>query len=365
MPEKFFEGKKVAVTGAAGTVGREIVAQVLKTGALHVRALDSNENNLHRLDCEYASEKKLETFYCDIRNPSHLNEVFEDVDCVFHAAALKHVPSCERSPCEAIQTNILGIQNIIRAARANKVGKVIFTSSDKAVNPTSVMGTSKLMGEKLITAAHTHLNGTLFASTRFGNVLGSEGSVVPIFCRQIAQGGPVTVTDDAMTRFVMDLPEAVGLVINSMSIARGGEVFVTKMPVITIQMLAEVMIELIAPLYGHNPANIEIAHVGARPGEKIYEELTSSEELRRTLELDNYFAVLPALGDVYKKTAYNYPGYHARPAERIYISSNEPLMTRAELKAFLLRPKVLPVEIRERLDDSAAQASPSLRVAAA
>lgn len=349
MAEKLFDGCKVAVTGAAGTVGKEIVAQILKNGAAQVRALDNSENNLHRLEGEHAATKKLDAVHCDMRNAGHLNEVFEDIDYVFHAAALKHVPACERSPCEAVETNITGIQNVIRAARANNVKKLIFTSSDKAVNPTSVMGTSKLMGEKLITAAHAHLNGTIFASTRFGNVLGSEGSVVPIFCRQIAKGGPVTVTDRDMSRFVMDLPEAVSLVINSMNIARGGEVFVTKMPVITIQDLAETMIEMLAPLYGYAPEDIRIEYVGSRPGEKLYEELTSSEELRRTLELDNYFAVLPALADAHKKTGYSYPGYHAKPADRIYVSSTEELMPRKDLEAFLLRPTVLPDELRERL----------------
>ena len=171
------------------------------------------------------------------------------INLVFHTAAFKHVILCERSPFEAVQTNIIGIQNIIQAAIANQVARLIFTSSDKAVNPTNVMGTSKLMGERLMTAANGNACGNcqIFASTRFGNVLGSRGSVIPIFREQIKMGGPVTLTDPEMTRFIMSIKQAVQLVIDSAFLAQGGEVFVTKMPVIRIQDLAEVMINELAP----------------------------------------------------------------------------------------------------------------------
>ncbi len=206
----------------------------------------------------------------DLRDGEKLSRSMQGVDVVFHAAALKHVILCERSPFEAVQTNIHGVQNVILAARKNNVERVIFTSSDKAVNPTNVMGTSKLMGERLMTAANSNARGekTIFASTRFGNVLGSSGSVIPIFRKQIQKGGPVTITHPKMSRFIMTIEESVRLVIDSATVAKGGEVFITKMPVINIQDLAEVMLEELAPTYGYKAEDIELTEIGTKPGEK-------------------------------------------------------------------------------------------------
>jgi FlaA1/EpsC-like NDP-sugar epimerase len=269
-----------------------------------------------------------------------------EVDIVFHSAAFKHVILCERSPFEAVQTNILGIQNIVDAARDNGVGRVIFTSSDKAVNPTNVMGTSKLMGERLMTAANSNQrNGhTLFASTRFGNVLGSRGSVIPIFREQIKKGGPVTVTDPDMTRFIMSIREAVQLVIDSALLAKGGEVFVTKMPVMRVQDLAEVMIQELAPRYGHDPQQIKIEIIGTKPGEKLYEELMSQEETRRTVELPRYFVVYPAFASIYKDVDYTYPNQVSSTVDRPYHSGNETPMNKQELLDFLYANQLLEGE---------------------
>ena len=183
------------------------------------------------------------------------------------------------------------------------------TSSDKAVNPTNVMGTSKLMAERLVSAANAHprLGNQIFASTRFGNVLGSRGSVIPLFIRQIRHGGPVTVTDPEMTRFIMTLDEAVGLVMDSLFLARGGEIFVTKMPVLRIGDLAEVMIEELASKYGYRPSDIPIETVGPRPGEKTYEELMNEEEIKRSIELPKYFVIQPAILPSFRKIDYVYP----------------------------------------------------------
>ena len=185
----------------------------------------------------------------DVRDRDKLVQAMRGIDIVLHTAALKHVILCEQSPRDAVQTNIQGVQNLIDAATVNQVERVLFTSSDKAVNPTNVMGTSKLMGERLMTAANAHrrAGGPIFASTRFGNVLGSRGSVIPLFMRQISRGGPVTLTDPEMTRFIMTLREAVHLVMESTFLARGGEVFVTKMPIARIQDLAKVMVKTLAP----------------------------------------------------------------------------------------------------------------------
>jgi FlaA1/EpsC-like NDP-sugar epimerase len=250
---------------------------------------------------------------------------------------------CERSPFEAVQSNINGVQNIILAASQNNVEKVIFTSTDKAVNPTSVMGTSKLMGEKIMTAANSNqLDGkTVFASTRFGNVLGSRGSVIPIFKRQIMKGGPVSLTDPNMTRFIMSIEDAVLLVIDSAMLARGGEVFITKMPVIRIQDLAEVMIRELAPAYGYNPDEIEIQIIGSKPGEKLYEELMSDEETRRSVELPRYFSVLPAFRGIYHKIDYNYTEVVSDKVTKPYISEAEPMLSQKELQNFLIENHLL------------------------
>ena len=241
------------------------------------------------------------------------------------------------SPFEAVQTNIIAVQNIISAGFENNIQKIIFTSSDKAVNPTSVMGTSKLMGERLMTAANCNNcgNGPVFASTRFGNVLGSRGSVIPVFKEQIRKGGPVTLTDPGMTRFIMSIDEAVRLVIESGVLAIGGEVFITKMPVIRIRDLAEVMIQDLAPRYGYSPDKIKIKTIGVKPGEKMFEELMSDEETRRAWELKKYFVVLPAFRDIYRRIDYHYPDIVCKETCEPYNSYNEKPLSKKQLAKFL------------------------------
>jgi FlaA1/EpsC-like NDP-sugar epimerase len=235
------------------------------------------------------------------------------------------------------------VQNVIEAANDAGVSRVLFTSSDKAVNPTNVMGTSKLMGERLMTAANSarQKDGPIFASTRFGNVLGSAGSVIPLFRKQIAAGGPVTLTDPDMTRFIMSLEEAVRLVMDSAFLNQGGEVFVTKMPVLRIVDLAEVMVQSLAPRYGHRPEKIEIEVIGPRAGEKMYEELMNEEELRRALELPRYFVVLPALKAVHTKIEYGYPEVKPLSHDRPYNSAVETPMSRQELRDYLERARLM------------------------
>lgn len=347
----FYEGKRVAVTGAAGTVGSELVRQLQSLPVREIRLLDNHEGALFLLEQEMSEDDRVHSFLADVRNAENLTKLFRGMDYVFHSAALKHVPFCERSPFEAVQTNIVGVENVIRAANLNGVSKVLFTSSDKAVNPTNVMGTSKLMGERLITAGNALQDNmrTVYASTRFGNVAGSQGSVIPLFCRQIAKGGPITLTDPRMSRFIMTLAESVSLVMESMVLACGGEVFVTKMPVINIRDLAEVLVEVVAPLYRRTASSIEIREVGARPGEKLYEELITDEEIRRTIELERMFAITPAFRNIYDRVTYAYPGPAPTPATRVYNSAVEPVISRDELRRFLLQEGVLPEELRAQL----------------
>jgi FlaA1/EpsC-like NDP-sugar epimerase len=338
MTKNSLQNKSVFVTGCCGTIGQELVRQLIEEFHVgEVIGIDNNESELFFLEQRFATYERARFALGDVRDRDKLIRRMKGVDIVFHVAAFKHVILCERSPFEAVQTNILGVQNIIHAAHENNVEKVIFTSSDKAVNPTSVMGTSKLMGERLMTAANSNQkkSGPVFASTRFGNVLGSRGSVVPIFTEQIRRGGPVTLTDHDMTRFIMSISEAVRLVIDSHIHARGGEVFITKMPVLRIKNLAEVMIEILAPKFGHDPKQIEIKVIGSKPGEKLYEELMSGEETRRSMELEKYFVVVPAFRSIYKEIEYSYEDMVSNEVDRPYISEQETFMTQNEIKAVL------------------------------
>jgi FlaA1/EpsC-like NDP-sugar epimerase len=341
-------GRSVLITGVCGTVGRELLRQVLRQRPGRVIGIDNNESELFFLMEEHRGIAGVDFYLGDVRDRARLVHNVRGTDIVLHAAALKHVFLCEQSPHDAIQTNIQGVQNVIDAAEAAQVERVLFTSSDKAVNPTNVMGTSKLMGERLMTAASAaacpfHVGEghrrTVFTSTRFGNVLGSRGSVIPLFRRQIASGGPITLTDPNMTRFIMTLQEAVRLVMDSTFLARGGEVFVTKMPVMRIEDLAWVMREELAPCYGYKPEQIEITVIGPKPGEKLYEELMNNEETRRAIELDRYFVVLPAFRS--SSVEYTYPDVRREHVNRPYNSSVEAWMPREELRTYLLSNHLL------------------------
>lgn len=350
-------GKRIVVTGGVGSVGREIAAKLAQSSAAQVRVIDNNESALFDMEMEFSGRNggpEFDFFHCDITDEREMRRTFAGMDLCFHCAALKHVPSCERSPFSAVKINVEGVEVVGRVAQTQGLQKVIFTSSDKAVNPTNVMGTSKLMGERMFTAMNfltSSLSPTAFSSTRFGNVLGSRGSVVPVFAKQIAVGGPVRVTDERMTRFVMTMSEAADLVIDSMVLAVGGEVFITKMPVLKIVDLARVMIDRIAPLYGHDPKAIDIAITGSRPGEKLWEELSTDEEANRLLESDRFLIVTPA-GHTpeQRKLKYRFDRIHVKPSKVIYHSDREKVMADDEIWKLLTQEGVLPEDVTKRLN---------------
>jgi FlaA1/EpsC-like NDP-sugar epimerase len=350
MKMQNLRGKKFLITGGAGTVGKELVRQLcLYYNPQEVRVIDNNEPSLFFLEHEYIYNPRVRCYIGDVRDRDKLMFDMQGIDVVIHTAALKHVILCEKSPWDAVETNIMAINNLIHAATTNKVERVLFTSSDKAVNPTNVMGTSKLMGERLITAANAKKyngKGPIFASTRFGNVLGSAGSVIPIFKKQIASGKPVTLTHREMTRFIMTLEQAVNLVLQGAELAKGGEVFITKMPIARIQDLAEVMIKALAPQYGYTISDIKVEVIGTKPGEKLYEELMSQEETRRAIELKNQFVVLPAFRSVYEEISYEYPNQLSTKVDRPYNSSIEKSMSKIELMDYLDKNGLISVDYK-------------------
>lgn len=293
--EKFYKEKVILVTGGAGSIGSEIVRRVLRHSPRAVRVLDNNETALFELEQELQSER-IRTLVGDIRDKERLKRAVEGVDIVFHSAALKHVPLCEYNPFEAVKTNVLGTQNVIEVAMEEEVEKLMVISTDKAVNPINVMGATKLLAERLVISANYYKGWrkVAFSCVRFGNVLNSRGSVVPLFREQIKRGGPVVITDPNMTRFVMSIPRAVDLVLKAAEIAQGGEIFIFKMPAVRIGDLAEAMIGELAPHYGYDPKSIKMEISGKRAGEKIYEELLTDDEAMNTSEMEDMFVITQA-----------------------------------------------------------------------
>lgn len=335
----FYKDKSVIVTGGAGSVGKELVKKLVEDlPTSKVRVIDNNESELFDMEQQYSDNSKVDFMHVDICDEVELMRSFCGMNLCVHTAALKHVPSCEKSPFGAVKVNIFGIQNVITAAQKANIDKVLFTSSDKAVSPPNVMGASKLMGERLFTAANfmptSFGSRTEFFSTRFGNVAASRGSVIPVFEKQIAQGGPVTITDERMTRFIMSLDESADLLIESMVYANPGDIFITKMPVLRIIDLAKVMIQELAPKHGYNPNDIQIITKGARPGEKLWEELSSDEESRRIFEGEKYLCLPPVNAKDERSENPNCP-LKLKKKEVIYHSDKEDKMSYEEIKKLL------------------------------
>ena len=292
MLADYYKGKRVLVTGGCGSIGQKIVAELLKYDVEIVKAFDNNETGLFDLELDLKSPK-LKTVVGDVKQLAGLKRVFRDVDIILHAAAFKHVPLCEYNPMEAVETNVGGTQNIIDAAIACGVEKVILISTDKAVNPVNVMGATKLLAERVMISSNVYSgeNGTKFSCVRFGNVLNSRGSVIPIFKKQIKKGGPLTITDVEMTRFIMNIHEAAKLILDAVSISEGGEIFILKMPAVKVTDIAEVMIDYYAPQYGYKPEDIEIKLIGMRVGEKLNEDLMNPNEIYHAEERDDLYII--------------------------------------------------------------------------
>lgn len=293
---ELIKDRVVLVTGGGGSIGSELCRQIMKHNPKKLIIFDIYENNLYNIELELKAnynKEKIEALVGSVRDKKRLKKVFEQYrpELVFHAAAHKHVPLMEKSPLEAIKNNVFGTYNVVNCSDEFNVKRFVLISTDKAVNPTNIMGASKRLCEMIIQAKNK-VSKTEFMAVRFGNVLGSNGSVVPLFKKQIAEGGPVTVTHKEITRFFMTIPEAVGLILQAITYAKGGEIFVLDMgEPVKIYDLAESLIKL----SGLEPnVDIPIVITGLRPGEKLYEEILMSEEGLESTKHDKIFIAEPS-----------------------------------------------------------------------
>ncbi|ACH38639.1 UDP-N-acetylglucosamine 4,6-dehydratase and UDP-2-acetamido-2,6-dideoxy-alpha-D-xylo-4-hexulose 5-epimerase [Citrifermentans bemidjiense Bem] len=336
-----FSGKTLLITGGTGSFGNAVLRRFLHTDIKEIRVFSRDEKKQEDMRIGL-NNGKVKFYIGDVRAFDGINAALHGVDFVFHAAALKQVPSCEFYPMEAVRTNVLGTENVLNAALQSGVKKVITLSTDKAVYPINAMGISKAMMEKLMVAKArmTDVSRTIFSGTRYGNVMASRGSVIPLFVKQIKEGKPLTVTDPNMTRFLMSLDDAVDLVLYGFSNARQGDIFVQKAPASTILDLAVAVKELF-------DANNEIRIIGTRHGEKLYETLLTREELAKAEDMGDYFRILPDDRDL------NYGKYFTEGEEKVstiddYNSHNTQRLSVAEIKEKLLKLDYIRGELEGR-----------------
>ncbi len=324
-----FKGKVLLITGGTGSFGNQVLNRVLKTDVKEIRIFSRDEKKQDDMRKKYMSEK-LKFYIGDIRDYSAVNNVVRGVNYIFHAAALKQVPSCEFYPLEAVKTNILGTDNLLESAINNNVEKIVCLSTDKAVYPINAMGLSKAMMEKVIVAKARNSE-TKICITRYGNVMSSRGSVIPLFIDQIKNKKPITITDPNMTRFMMTLEEAVELVMHAFKNIKSAEIFVKKAPAATIETLAEA-IKILLNVPDH-PVKI----IGTRHGEKLYESLLSREERLNSSENSSYFNVSPDLRDL------NYGLFENIGRDNKYIEYTSHNTTRLDIDSLIsLLKKIEP-----------------------
>jgi len=350
--EKIFRNKKILVTGGTGSIGREIVKSLLKYKPEVVRIFSNDENNTFKMMQELGKKGK-RFLIGDIRDKDRLIRAMEDIDIVYHAAALKHVPLCEYNPFEAVKTNVLGTQNVIDAAIKTGVKKVINISTDKAVNPTSTMGATKLLAEKLMTDANFYKgpSKTIFSSVRFGNVLFSRGSVIPLFEEQIKKKKMITITNPNMTRFMMSKANTVELIFKATLMAKGGEVFILKMPVVKLGSLADVAISTYSQKYKFKEEDIKKEHIDLRPGEKMFEELVSETEGAKLFETEDMLIVPPQveLPNINFETS-DYQNVVYSKLNRYTSREIEPI-SKEEIRKTIFEAERIKEKLEKKLDD--------------
>ena len=329
-----FEKKVLLITGGTGSFGNAVFRRFLNSDILEIRIFSRDEKKQDDMRKRYDSPK-LKFYIGDVRDSRSLASAMRGVDYVFHAAALKQVPSCEFHPMEAVRTNVLGTENVLDAAVAAGVERVVCLSTDKAVYPINAMGISKAMMEKVMVAASRNLEGTntVICGTRYGNVMASRGSVIPLFVDQVLAGKPITVTDPSMTRFMMTLDDAVELVLYAFEHGNNGDIFVQKAPAATVSVLTQALLQLMG-----RPEH-EVREIGTRHGEKLFEALLGREEMACAEDMGDYFRVPPDTRDL------NYAKFVEQGEQRItqsthgedYNSHNTTQLDVSGMKTLLLK----------------------------
>ncbi|NJK87420.1 MAG: polysaccharide biosynthesis protein [Bacteroidales bacterium] len=338
MEKNNFDNKILLITGGTGSFGNAVLRRFLNTGISEIRILSRDEKKQDDMR-QFYKNTKIKYFIGDVRNRQSIDYAMKGVDYVFHAAALKQVPSCEFFPTEAVRTNVLGCENVLESALIHEVKKVVCLSTDKAVYPINAMGMSKALSEKVMIAKSRSLNGSgiTFCGTRYGNVMASRGSVIPLFVNQIKNKMPITITDPEMTRFMMTLEDAVELVLFAFSNGNNGDIFVQKSPAATIAVLARALNEL----YG---STAEIKVIGTRHGEKLYETLVNREEIIKATDEGDYYRIPADTRDL------NYNLYFTEGESKVgmadeYNSHNTYRLNVEETKQLLLKLRMIREDV--------------------
>lgn len=336
-----FKNKILLITGGTGSFGKAVLNRFVKSDIKEIRIFSRDEKKQDDLR-KAINNSKVKFYIGDVRNYESVEDVVKGVDYIFHAAALKQVPSCEFFPLEAVKTNIEGAENVLRAAIANKVKKIICLSTDKAVYPVNAMGMTKALMEKLFIARSRNVsnNDTIICGTRYGNVMASRGSVIPLFIEQIKAKKPITITNPDMTRFMMTLDDAVNLVLFAFKNGKQGDIFVQKSPASTINDLAIAIKELYK-------AKNKIEVIGTRHGEKLYETLIGKEEMVKAIEMDNFYRIPADTRDL------NYAKFFSQGNDRIktekeYNSHNTKILNVEEVKQLLLKLEIIRKDIEKK-----------------
>ena len=335
MINSLFKNKIILVTGGTGSFGSAFINKIIKSKFKEIRVFSRDEKKQEDLRLKLQNSK-IKFYIGDTRNYSSIYEACKNVDYVFHAAALKQVPSCEFFPLEAVKTNIIGTENVLNSAINNEVEKIICLSTDKAVYPINAMGISKAMMEKVFVAKSRNSGKTKIIGTRYGNVMGSRGSVIPLFIEQIKAGRPITITDPKMTRFMMTLDDAVELVLHAFKNGNQGDLFVQKSPAATVSVLAKALTELYK-------SKSPVKEIGIRHGEKLYETLVTKEEMIKAEDQDSYFKITPDGRNL------NYDQYFSKGTVKSsleeYNSNNTNMLNIDEMKNLLMSLTQIKEEI--------------------
>ena len=333
-----FKNKTLLITGGTGSFGNAVLRRYLDTDIKEIRIFSRDEKKQDDMR-QFYKNPKIKYYIGDVRTRKSIDYAMAGADYVFHAAALKQVPSCEFFPAEAVRTNVLGCENVLDAAIQYKVKKVIVLSTDKAVYPINAMGMSKALSEKVMVAVSRNLNNTgiVFCGTRYGNVMASRGSVIPLFVDQIKQGQALTITDPHMTRFMMTLEDAVELVIYAFTYGENGDIFVQKSPASTIADLAQALKELYK-------SDVPVKTIGTRHGEKLYETLVNREEMAKAVNFENYYKIPADTRDL------NYNKFFSEGETKVeevteYTSHNTHRLNVEETKELLLKLKFIREDI--------------------